>query len=490
MTESTSPAAREAPALTPAQKLTYSLPSLALNLTGALFGAWLLYYYRPPADDTAGATRVALVSAAAWGIASVGGRVWDAIVDPPVGYWSDRCRARMGRRLPFILWGTPFYALTFAALWFPPFAPGSLGNDVYAVLMMFAYWTAFTVVIAPYMSLLPEIAPGDHERVVLSSVMAIMTVLGSALGPALPEILSGQNGGAPGFMAGVVTNEFQAAGLVGGVFLLVLCLAPLLNVRERPFSAEKEVPPGMIKAIRSAYENAAFRTYVALVALLQMGLNIVIAVIPFLVSSVLERGPSTAQRIVEVLAPDWLRSHVLGELPALPGVVPYGNAKAWVGILLAIVMVGAALMFPIVNLIHKRVRKKPMFLFAGFTFAALLVVIAVVLPLFPDPTIPAIVIFALMTLPVSIALVLPMAIFADVVDWDAARVGYRREGIFNGATAFVTKAAIGLATGAAGFLLLLGDSRANPRGIYVALFIAAGLIAAGTLLFRRHPIDK
>ncbi len=31
------------------------------------------------------------------------GRVWDAVVDPIVGVWTDRTRCRYGRRRPFIL---------------------------------------------------------------------------------------------------------------------------------------------------------------------------------------------------------------------------------------------------------------------------------------------------------------------------------------------------------------------------------------------------
>ena len=39
------------------------------------------------------------------------GRLIDAFSDPIIGWWSDRTRSRWGRRIPFILFSTPFYGL-------------------------------------------------------------------------------------------------------------------------------------------------------------------------------------------------------------------------------------------------------------------------------------------------------------------------------------------------------------------------------------------
>ena len=53
--------------LTVGQQLTYGLPSFAMNLSGALFGGWLTYFYLPPESQQA-VGRVALVAASAFAV--------------------------------------------------------------------------------------------------------------------------------------------------------------------------------------------------------------------------------------------------------------------------------------------------------------------------------------------------------------------------------------------------------------------------------------
>ena len=121
--------------------------------------------------------------------------------------------------------------------------------------------------------------------------------------------------------------------------------------------------------------------------------------------------------------------------------------------------------------------------------ATILFIIPIV-TLFPDPAIPAFVLFVGLSFPLSAALVLPNAIYADVVDFDADQSGIRREGTYTGATALVTKAGIGLAQAAVVALLVFGNTRANPTGILLCFPLGALFVGLGTWLFSKHPIDK
>jgi Na+/melibiose symporter-like transporter len=49
--------------------------------------------------------------------------VLEALDDPLIGHWCDNTRSRWGRRLPFVVAGTPLLILSFVLLWFPPPAP-------------------------------------------------------------------------------------------------------------------------------------------------------------------------------------------------------------------------------------------------------------------------------------------------------------------------------------------------------------------------------
>jgi GPH family glycoside/pentoside/hexuronide:cation symporter len=446
------------------QQLTFGLPQFAMALSGLLFSEWLMYFYLPP-DEQISAGRVALVAGSWFAAAMLIGRVFDAFADPLVGYWSDRTRSRMGRRLPFLLYGAPVLAATFTGLFFPPFAPGSMANNLYIIVSYVLYNAAFTLVVAPYCALIPEVAVGNRQRVALSSWMAVFVALGNVvgavvIGTVVQELPQGVT------VAGVtVGSGIQVMALVLGVLLMLLFWVPLVNIRERPWSAEKQVPPGLVKGILSTFKNPAFLSYLGIACLMQMGVTVIVAMLPYLATQVLE-APAGQERLIAA-----------------------GEGNAWAGYIFGVVIVFAALFLPLVNYLVPRVGKKKLFLGCGWVMIGVLCAIPL-LTWLPDPGIGALPLFALLAFPVSVSLVLPNAIYADVVDWEAERTGIRREGIYTGATAFVTKAGLGLAQAIAVPLLVLGNSRSNPTGILLAFPVAAVLILVGLLVFRKHPIEK
>ena len=113
--------------------LTPRLPLLnKLLYTGDMVGSqavaqtrnlWLLFFLAPPAGENLPAA----VPGLDLGFVEIGprivigglltvGRIIEALDDPIIGWWSDRTQSRWGRRLPFVLFSTPFYALFFALL--------------------------------------------------------------------------------------------------------------------------------------------------------------------------------------------------------------------------------------------------------------------------------------------------------------------------------------------------------------------------------------
>lgn len=100
------------------------------------------------------------------------------LIMPPLGYRSDRLRTRWGRRLPILLWATPFASLFLAMTPFAPDFAGWLGSfdaaaaamgwfPVPPAVLMFAvlvilFRTAQTAVNVSFFGLLRDVVPDSH----------------------------------------------------------------------------------------------------------------------------------------------------------------------------------------------------------------------------------------------------------------------------------------------------------------------------------------
>ena len=123
-------------------KLLFSADHIGLQAIGYFRQQWVLFFLAPPALE--GMSRVPDVSLVGLNIDArvlagcliFAGRFIDAFTDPLIGWWTDRTRSRWGRRIPFILFSTPFYALFAGLVWFLPAEGSSWWNALYFVLML------------------------------------------------------------------------------------------------------------------------------------------------------------------------------------------------------------------------------------------------------------------------------------------------------------------------------------------------------------------
>lgn len=159
-------------------RVAYASPALALALMGITFYVFLPKFY----VDTVG------ISAQAFGIIILVSRLWDAVLDPVLGYLSDRTRHSMGRRRPWILYGAVPLILVFVALcnpllvapyWQLPWAAG-------CTILFFFFWTLVSV---PYQSLGAELSFDYDERTKLLAFRDGALVAGTVLAVVIPEIV-------------------------------------------------------------------------------------------------------------------------------------------------------------------------------------------------------------------------------------------------------------------------------------------------------------
>jgi GPH family glycoside/pentoside/hexuronide:cation symporter len=468
------------------QKFTYSLGQMSVSLSPALIASWLIYYYT---GRLTGASKTPLLLVSAVGM-SMGGlipRLLEAIAEPIVGHLSDKWRFRGLRRMPWIVLGTPILAAFSLLIWFPPDADGAgrvyaslLGLDItpnflWLVFTHTGFWFLYTAVVIPYLSLLPEITPYVDERIRVSEFMAYSDVAGTVLGSlGLGLMIDAFAGG--GNLFGIhLTDGFQVSGfLIAAVFTLSF-YASVSIVRERPSTETVAVDFHFGEAVRESFRNKPFPPYVIASAAIRMGVDVVLASVPFLVAVVM------------------------------------GLSEGLAGILQGVIVLGAAFLFPLVSRMAENRGKKGIFLLGLGWFAVAMALLSLVrhAPIFGWPVAwiaglfgkpftagqvgfaHACFVLALCAFPVSIVFVLQRPILSDVIDADEKRTGYRREAMYNGMEGLISKPA----SGAAYFIVpllngWLGATIDRPYGILAAPVLAGAILALGFLGFRKYPITR
>ncbi len=104
----------------------------------------------------------------------------DALIDPLIGFWSDRVRSRWGRRHPFMYATAIPTALFFILLWNAPDGLSTEALLAFTVVIMVAVRIASSFYVIPGDALLPELTTDYDERTTLTSYRWFFGILGGA----------------------------------------------------------------------------------------------------------------------------------------------------------------------------------------------------------------------------------------------------------------------------------------------------------------------
>ena len=134
--------------------VTYSSPALGVGCMFFLVNLYLMKF----------STDVLFIAPAAMGTIFGISRIWDAISDPLAGYFSDRTRARLGRRRPWMLASALPIALIFMWMWSPP--PGLSHTMVVAWMAVgvLGFYSAMTIFVVPHAAFGAELSTGYDDR--------------------------------------------------------------------------------------------------------------------------------------------------------------------------------------------------------------------------------------------------------------------------------------------------------------------------------------
>jgi len=409
-----------------------------------------------------------LLPALVVGIVMFAGRIVDSLADPLIGQWSDKTKTRLGRRIPFVLYCTVPLALSFVLVWFPPVAGQSLWNVAHLTLALGAFWFFFTAVVAPYLSLLPEIVTSIRSRINVSSWQGVFEIAAGITTPLAAGVLiaryAPENGGAN---LGLVhlPDGFKLMSLLLGAIICVSLLLSITLVREKPMSESKAVSFRFIEACRLCFKNPSFPPYVIGWSFYRTGINLLMVATPFLFKSVVGVGEGetgAGQALIALVAVSlfWLNARLARG---------FGKRNMLMagGIALGALMVLMAL--------------SPVLPMSGFTIGEYFV---------SWRLFGVLVLFFLFGCAAPPIYVMPRAMIADVMDYDERLTGFRRECMYNGMEGLITKLAVGLAPIIFGLLGYFGNTAEKPLGILLAGPVAGALLIIGALIFSRYPIKE
>ncbi len=426
-------------------KIRYGLADLGFALITSAMQFFLLFYY----------TDVAGINPAIAGSALLVGKLtWDALNDPLFGYISDRTRSRFGRRRIFMLLGALPLGIAAWVMFSLPTGLSGAGAFFAVLGTFFLIDTFHTMTTTPYYALTPELTRDYSERASLTSIRNMFSVFGYILGAAVTTILAGIFQG-----AGMnLQAAWSATGAVFGAIALTTTLVTTLTIREDPAEAGEpsKLPPA--KAFLIPFRNRPFIILMIAFILSSFSFTVLTALVPYFIQYQLGMGDQVSFVLLVML------------------------------LTIGIFLIPA-------KKVSDRINKGPAYAL-GLGIASLAVIGSFFLA--PGPSFLIYVIAAVAGMGFSAQWVCPWSMLPDVVEYDEKMTGERREGIYYGLWAFLTKFTSALGVAVSGWALDLFGYVPNVEQTARALFgirlffaiIPSVIILISLPLLIRYPITR
>jgi glycoside/pentoside/hexuronide:cation symporter, GPH family len=377
-----------------AQKLAYSFANLGTGLPNSIFASSLVFFYN---------TKL-LLGESFIGYAYLIFAIWNAVNDPLFGFISDKTKnKKLGRRIPYLRYGSPLYGLVFIFIWFP-FTRDQIGLFINLIVSLFVFDTFFTMIGLVMYAFLPEMAFTQSERAKISLISNVISFAGIIISFLVPSL----------FLTESTTDiwPFQISMIVVAAGSSVIMYASSFVLKENP-SLPKENPMGILEGIKYCIKNPVFVDFEFFNFILQTVWSILITGIFYYVRFVL--GLTGIATFVPIL---FLLLAVVGGMVFFSAKIDKIGIKRGVAVSLAVVSAGFLLLY-----------------------------------FFGRSAITAFPILLVMGFGLSGALLYASNMYGDICDYDEIKTGVRREGTYAGINALITKPAISIGTWLLTFIL-------------------------------------
>jgi len=324
--------------------------------------------------------------------------LWNAVNDPLMGQVSDRTRSRFGRRVPYVAFGAIPLGLSFFFLWTPTTqSPWALA--AYFFMILFIFDTLYSLTIIAYNALFPEVAPTVRDRVDLSATREILATVALLLAYILAPIIAEEVG-------------YITMGAIMGALIAAGYLIAMIGVKENPIDERKEENLGLGASLKMVMSSVPFRWF--------LGANVAKEYIWLVLGAML---PFWRKYALNIQSPVNVFGAELGP----------GDAEA---VLLGLAIVLAVPCLLIWRPIVLKLGYRRTWIIAAFTFLPGLAIMG-----FANDFYTGLAGTLLVAPGLAGSMIMPFPVISEVIDDDAKRHGFRREGLFFGMNGGITKLA-------------------------------------------------
>jgi Na+/melibiose symporter-like transporter len=446
--------------LTRGKMWCYAIGQLGWSIISGLIGSWLVYFYQPNQEAIQDGMislipqgRVVHGLLTFVGLITAIGRIFDAVTDPLVGNWSDHCKHKLGRRIPFMRFSAIPLGLVFILVFCAPIYGVSTINTVWLFITVLAYYFLITCYCTPYTSLLAELPHNQEEKLKLSMCISLTFIVGTCIGYTAPVIWGIMiNGG----MARIPAMRITFAIL--SVLAIIFMLVPAFGINEKDYCNAQPSSSNMFSSLGKTFKNKDFRIFVGQDIIYWFGLAMFQTGLAFFVTSLLH-------------LPEVWTTYMMGGLTFL-----------------------SLAYYPFVTKMTAKWGKKKLLIaaffgfFLTFGFTALSGDKLSFIPIYAQ----AAIIVLLGSFPQAIFGIIPQTIVADIALSDEVETGESRSGMFYAARTFAMKLGQSLAMLLFTSLATIGVAKAasdaaeqaagSPLGYRIVALVASLCCIAGGLI--------
>ena len=433
--------------LTRGKMWCYAIGQLGWSIISGLIGSWLVYFYQPNQEAINDGMislipqgRVVLGILTIIGLITAAGRIFDAVTDPLVGNWSDNCKSKLGRRIPFLRFSAIPLGLVFVLVFCAPIHGVSSLNTVWLFVTVLLYYFLITCYCTPYTSLLAELPHNQDEQLKLSMCISLTFIIGTCLGYAAPVIWSIlMSNGIERIPAMRIT--FAGLSILATIFMLV----PAFGINEKDYCEAKPSSSNMFSSLGKTFKNKDFRVFVGQDIIYWFGLAMFQTGLAFFVTSLLH----------------------------LP--------EAWTTYMMAGLTFLSLGFYPFVTKMTKKWGKKKLLIaaFTGFFLTFGFTALCGDKLAFSPVQVQAVIIVIIGSFPQAIFGIIPQTIVADIALSDEVVTGESRSGMFYAARTFAMKLGQSLAMLMFTSLATIGVA---PFGYRLVALVASICCVAGGII--------